>query len=111
MAAKVLNSSHAPLKSVNYFLSAANSGKIQCLFVGDLDDVGGVDVFPVNSRRFHFRELYHDGAVNSIVSVLIVQREIANKLDALELREFAERALCEFFRYIAKSPNRGCFVG
>ena len=43
--------------------------------------------------------------------MLIAQREVADELDALDLREFAERALCDFFRYIAKSPDRGCFAG
>jgi hypothetical protein len=37
--------------------------------------------------------------------VLIAQREVANELDALDLRELAERALCDFFCYLAKSPD------
>jgi hypothetical protein len=43
--------------------------------------------------------------------VPIAQREVANELDALDLREFVERDLCDFFGYLAKSPDRGCFAG
>jgi hypothetical protein len=44
-------------------------------------------------------------AVNCIVSMLIAQREVANEQDALDFREFSERALCDIIWLSRQKPG------